>query len=158
MSGETKKLYIDTRHRTEDSNSSSDFKITLKETINCAEKCRFALCDVAIPHSWRAIDKLCDIFYFTFHSDGSNNVKHMVAVQLIEQDYNGPQLASEIKDKLKRAIAVKYASQINVDIVEFDKKTGMISFRITSTLSGFKRKAATLKDLDDLEKNPIHQW
>lgn len=101
-------MYIDTIHRTEDNNSPSDFQITLKETINCAENCRFALCDVAIPHSWRAVNTLCDIFYFTFHSDDSNNVKHMVAVQLTEQDYNGPQLASEIKDNVERAIAVKY--------------------------------------------------
>ena len=64
MSANVRKLYVDSRHRTEDGNSSYDFKITLKHTINCSDNCRFALCDIAIPHSWRAINKLCDIFYF----------------------------------------------------------------------------------------------
>ena len=110
MSGKIKKLYIDTKHRTEDSNSSSDFKITFKETINCPENCRFAICDIAIPHSWRAINNLCDIFYFTFHINDSDGVglKHMVAVLLEEKDYNGAQLAADIKSRLTSAIAIYF--------------------------------------------------
>ena len=100
MTTPIKKLYIDTRHRTEDSNSSSDFKITLRDTINCPENCKFALCDVAIPHSWRPINSLCNLFYFMFYSNDDGGAKHMVIVQLSEKDHSdGTNLASEIKKR-----------------------------------------------------------
>ena len=79
----------------------------------------------------------------------------MVAVQLEEKDYNGAQLAAEIKSRLTSAIAVYYSpSLISVNTVDFDNNVGAINFVITSTLCGFRWNVATLKDLDELDTTP----
>ena len=86
MSVNVRKLYVDSMHMTEYSNSPSDFIITLTHIIYGPDSCRFALCDIAIPHSWRATNKLCDLFYFSYRSE-LNNFKYLVAVQLPEELY-----------------------------------------------------------------------
>ncbi len=157
MTSTVKKLYVDTRHRTDDSNSSSDFKITMKDTINCPENCKFALCDISIPHSWRPINNLCNLFYLWFSSNDPsyNGTNFVVKVRLQEKVHeDGVELANEIKDHLKGAILVRYTeAQVKVDNADFDKDTGLIHFKLHSTLTGFKWKVMTTKDLEYYEKN-----
>ena len=59
-----KKIYIDSRDRTVDSKSASNFKIELPNTVQMPENTVFFVTDVCIPHVWKTIeggfnDKLC---------------------------------------------------------------------------------------------------
>ena len=53
---EYRKLYIDSRFRTSDSVSSSNFKIELPVTLNLPEGCDYHLCDIAIPYTWTSVE------------------------------------------------------------------------------------------------------
>ena len=49
---EYKKLYIDSKARTPDSRSTTDFSIDLVESLTMPEGAAFQVCDVLIPHTW----------------------------------------------------------------------------------------------------------
>ena len=49
-------IYIDTKYKTKQSNSNSDFSIELPETILLPEKCYAYLDEIAIPHSFYTIE------------------------------------------------------------------------------------------------------
>ncbi len=50
-----KKIYVDTRHKTPDSISTSDFTIVLPETVTLPEGAVVYVDDVCIPYSWYTI-------------------------------------------------------------------------------------------------------
>ena len=51
-----KKIYIDSRNRTPDSISGSNFKIQLDSSIQMSENCVFFVTDVCIPHVFQLIE------------------------------------------------------------------------------------------------------
>ena len=51
-----KKVYVDTRYKTDDSRSDSDFTIELPRTLNIPENTVCYLTDVVIPVSWSTVD------------------------------------------------------------------------------------------------------
>jgi len=56
MTLEVKKIYVDSRFCTADSNSDSDFKIQLTRNIYLPEKCVMHIENVTMPHSWYSIE------------------------------------------------------------------------------------------------------
>ena len=50
-----KKIYIDSKFRSSDSNSSSDFKYELPETMSFKEDTVVYIDDICIPHSWESV-------------------------------------------------------------------------------------------------------
>ena len=52
-----KKLYIDSKARSQDSRSTSDFAIDLVESLTMPDGAVFQVCDVLIPHTWYLIDE-----------------------------------------------------------------------------------------------------
>ena len=66
MALEVKKIYVDSRHRTPDSASDSDFRIELGRNIFLPEKCVYHLENCVIPHSWYNIEEgINDTMYNT---------------------------------------------------------------------------------------------
>ena len=60
-----KKIYIDSKFRTSDSNSSSDFKYELPDTLSFHENTVFYLDDISIPNSWNTVfDAINNKLYF----------------------------------------------------------------------------------------------
>ena len=51
-----KKAYVDSRLRTRDSNSDSDFKFELKETLDLPDNAVCYTDDISIPHTWRTTE------------------------------------------------------------------------------------------------------
>ena len=63
-----KKVYIDSKFRSADSSSSSDFKIELPETMSFEENTVVYLDDICIPHTWDAIlDNINNQLYFKIY-------------------------------------------------------------------------------------------
>ena len=52
-----KKIYIDTKYKTRDSISNSNFKVELPMSVTFPENSVFYIDDVSIPHSWFVIDQ-----------------------------------------------------------------------------------------------------
>ena len=50
-----KKVYVDSRFRTNDSVSNSDFKFELTEALDLADNTWAFVDDISIPHTWRTI-------------------------------------------------------------------------------------------------------
>jgi len=61
-----KKIYIDSRHKTDDSISDANFKIELPYTITMPNDAVFFICDVCIPYLWKTVDlNVNDHIYFS---------------------------------------------------------------------------------------------
>ena len=56
MSIPIKKIYVDTKKKTQDSFSNSRFKWELPETISLPHNTIFYIDDICIPHSWYTIE------------------------------------------------------------------------------------------------------
>ena len=52
-----KKLYVDSKFKTKDSVSNSNFKIELPTTLYMPQNTIFTIDDICIPHSWYSIEK-----------------------------------------------------------------------------------------------------
>ena len=89
-----KKLYIDSKAKTSDSKSTSDFSIDLTESLTMPEGAVFQVCDVLIPHSWYLIDDSNRNLYF-FELDGLVG-SGFFTIALNIGNYLGPDLAGEI--------------------------------------------------------------
>ena len=56
MSLPLKKIYVDTRYRTPDSISTSNFKIELPYSLTLPDNSSFQLTDICIEHSWLTVE------------------------------------------------------------------------------------------------------
>ena len=57
------KTYVDSRFRTRDSNSGSDFKFEIKEPLDLPDNTACYVDDISIPHTWRTIESHNNNFY-----------------------------------------------------------------------------------------------
>ena len=141
-----KKLYIDSKARSKDSRSTSDFAIDLVESLTMPEHAVFQVCDVLIPHTWYLIDEHnCNIYF--------NEVQPLVSsgnfsIALDVGNYDGDSLAGEISKQIQAATTkiFKYA-------VNYDTSTGRI--RITASIdngvSGAQSQWQILTDTEVLQ-------
>ena len=63
-----KNAYVDSRPRTRDSNSDSDFKFELKEPLDLPDNTVCYVDDISIPHAWRTIESHNDKFLYNLVS------------------------------------------------------------------------------------------
>ena len=61
-----KKVYVDSRFRTDDSLSNSDFNFELKESLNLPDNTVCYVGDICIPHTWRTIESHNNKLYIIF--------------------------------------------------------------------------------------------
>ena len=93
-----KEIYVDTRFRTDSSSSSSDFKISLPETVYLPDNTKFFIDDVSIPHSWYSVEKdINDRLYMEVVGDG---VLFDIIVPIQSKNYTGSTLATAIQNEL----------------------------------------------------------
>ena len=129
-----KKIYIDSKFRTSDSNSSSDFKYELPETLTFNENTVFYLGDICVPNSWTSvIDNINNKLYFKLY--WTNEVPpaefHLIAT-IEAKNYIGPDLASEIQTKMN-AQAQTASLIANVFTCTYIAQTNKISISCLST-------------------------
>ena len=51
-----KKVYIDSRYKTSDSRSNSEFKFEIKEALGLPDNTVCYIDDISIPHTWYTIE------------------------------------------------------------------------------------------------------
>ena len=100
-----RKIYIDTKYKTKDSVSSSDFKIELPETVLLPEKCKAYLDEICIPHSFYTIEAgINDKFYFHLSTTAANPPLDYWIITIPYGTYTGADLATQLSGQMLTTI------------------------------------------------------
>ena len=98
------KIYVDSRYRTADSASSSDFKVELPETISLPRDTKAYITDITIPNTMTTVMKdFNDTFYTAEISQRPMTLIKDIAllkITLTPGNYTAPTLAAELQTKL----------------------------------------------------------
>jgi len=101
-----KKIYIDSKFRDPTSNSSSDFKIEIPETISFNENTVVYCDDICIPNVWDTIiENINDKLYFkVYNTNLSPEPEWNIIAKIDGGLYNPIELAVEIQNKMNTLI------------------------------------------------------
>ena len=104
---EIKKMYIDSRYKSNDSVSNSDFKFELKEALDLPDNTVCYVDDISIPHTWYTIEEFNNTLYIvtTIMPDPGNipTWYHSLALTIPSGNYSGPSLAAALQAELNIA-------------------------------------------------------
>ncbi len=100
-----KKIYVDSKFKSNDRISNSNFKITLPQSLTFGPNSVFYIDELAIPHSWYTIEDFNSKLYLSVSANGRD--QHII--ELSKQLYNGSTLATEIASKI---IAIGYSPTV----------------------------------------------
>ena len=108
MSLPIKKLYIDTKYKSRESVSNSNFKIDLPQTLLFPDNTVFYIDDISIPHSWHTVeenvnDKLY-IMVSPLNPNSDNTGVEWIIATISPGNYNGVELAVELETKMQSSI------------------------------------------------------
>ena len=155
-----KKVYVDSRFRTNDSDSNSDFKFELNEALDLPDNTVCYVDDISIPHTWRTIESYNNKFYIILRTtvanpNGSatyNWIPYMITIP--DGNYDGYRLASGMQDLLN-SIEINFTFE-----VKYNTATGSIKIEETTEGSGNAFDVPT--DLGvatwDTETNNQYPW
>ena len=116
---EIKKVYVDTRFKTDDSKGDTDFIVELPKTFNVPDDVVCYISDVAIPVSWATIGERNNKLYLSVEFEDRTYWMYLV---LLEKNYNGVSFAEELQEKLN-ATALAHCGP--------DKLTFVVTYNIT---------------------------
>ena len=105
-----KKVYIDTRFKTPDSKSDSDFFIELPRSLNVPEDTICYVTDIVIPVSWLTIDTRNNTLYLYFMYHNGTTGGH--SITLPSKNYNGVSLAAALKTALNTINTIYFDGMI----------------------------------------------
>ena len=96
-----KQIYIDTRFKTEDSKSDSDFTIELPKTVNIPDDTIAYINDIVLPVSWTTIDEATNKLYdaISHYVNGGYDTSYWILPSDFK-NYNGSTLAEELMVKM----------------------------------------------------------
>ena len=115
-----KKAYVDSRFRTRDSNSDSDFNFGAKEPLALPDNTVCFVDDISIPHTRRTIESHDDGLYVTFKLEYFAGGGYETTVEYIcnphvitlpEGNYTGAQMATAIPE-LPNGFAVTFDFEV----------------------------------------------
>ena len=102
-----KKVYVDSRYKSNDSVSNSDFKFELKEALDLPDNTVCYIDDMPIPHTWYAIEEnLNNTLYIitTIMDPGVTPTwYHALALEIPSGNYTGSSLAAALQTELNIA-------------------------------------------------------
>ena len=142
MSLKYKKIYIDTRYKTSDSKSTSDFKINLPESISFESNTCFYIDDITIPHSWTSIEDFNNKLYLYVSEDGDPDDKYSFIITVSNGNYTGADFAIELQNKIRTA-----TNSINTNMFSVSYNIRNNYLTISTGFSGYSYKILTPKDL-----------
>ena len=105
-----KKVYIDSRYKSSDSVSNSDFKFEINEALDLPDNTYCYIDDICIPHSWYTVEDFNNTLYiaakiYIYYGTTYATPKYQgYALKLSNGNYTGLSLANEIQEKLQTSI------------------------------------------------------
>ena len=151
-----KKIYIDSRFRTADSSSTSNFKIQLQDILHIDENTSYLINEISFPNTFRTIetginDKLYIKWYFY---DFVPKTTAYSIITIPSDNYTGYSLATTLEALLKLA-AKEFTIREDYIIFKCAYTQSINSFTITSTLKADKDVRNTWQILTDYEMKDI---
>ena len=140
-----KKVYIDTKYKTRDSISNSNFKYELPQTMYMPDNTVFYVDDVAIPHSWTTVESFNDKLYFRVIGQAVNPTDHIISLD--QQLYNGQTLATELAAKIN---ALGYTSTVTYNASKQQISVSILAYAFKFLTDN------ELQTIDTLD--PAYQW
>jgi hypothetical protein len=145
-----KKIYIDSRFKSNDSISDSNFKIILDSTIQLPENCAYIINDIAISNVFRTIEtNINDKLYLQFYMASSTPPVNLFSIITLPSSiYNGFTLATMIQDILNEEI-----KDIYYKLVQRNFQLWTFKCTYTELLNEFKISATLHPDM-----SPNNTW
>ena len=140
-----KKIYIDSKHRNENSVSSAHFKYDLPESLLMPNNTGYYVCDVSIPHTWLTIeDGINNKLYFHISDQNDANINLNFIATIEAKNYtSGSALATEIQlQMLSELTGTAYANGLYVLYT-----TATQTFNISTTNTTLLFKILTKSDI-----------
>ena len=114
MSLEVKKLYIDSRYRTVDSASDSDFKIQLGRNIFLPDNCVMHIENFSCGHSWYTIEAgINDTMYIQVVQNSGTTY---TTITIPSTNYTGSELAPVLQAAFNAAYPGLFTVSYNINI------------------------------------------
>jgi hypothetical protein len=105
MTMDVKKIYVETRFKTAESRSDSDFSIELPRTFNVPENCVCYLDDFVIPVSWSTVDDRNNKLYLRILYGGNNWYK---LVSVPSKNYTGAAFAAALELSINTTVRATF--------------------------------------------------
>ena len=120
---EVKKVYVDTRFKTDDSKSDTDFTVQLPKTFNVPDDVVCYIDDITVPVSWATVSARNDTFYFSIKFEATTR---FFAIVLDEKNYNAISFSTELQTKLNETMMMHFPNPR----IEFIRKYTVIDNRL----------------------------
>lgn len=137
-----KKIYIDTRFKTPDSVSTSNFKINLPETLSFENNTCFYIDDFTCGHSWTSIENFNNKLYLYISDDTDPDRKYSFIIDIANGNYTGTEFNMELQNKLRTATNAIHTNMFNCN---YSSRNNSITVSIT--YSGLSFQILTPTDL-----------
>ena len=140
-----KKIYCDTKYKTLDSESSSNFSIELPEVMNCPHDTCFYISELSIPRSWYVFESgINNLLYLWYGDKTITQNNHCCTIVITPGNYSsGVDLATEIQTDINTTI--NNTSFPNMFSCTYNNKQNAI--QISMNYNNFNFKILTPKDL-----------
>ena len=119
-----KKVYIDTRFKTAESKSDSDFFIELPRSLNVPDNTICYINDIVIPVSWSTVDARNNKFYM--FADFVLGTDLYEIIELPAKNYSGPDFVAALEAAINSAFYPDPMLQFDV---AYDANDNLISFK-----------------------------
>ena len=119
------RLYIDSRYRTSDSRSTSDFTVELNEGLDFSSQARVRVYNMCVPNSWYTVEQGLNEFLYLAEKRPDNSWAGRV-LGLPAGMYDGPKLATNMR------LAMNSESIYGTDpySVSYNDRTGRIAITL----------------------------
>ena len=127
-----KKIFVDSKYRLPQSNSSSDFSIELNENVECPEGTRLHITDISLPASWKTTENNFYEYLYVMIFDNSDVFVKNFRIYLGNKIYFAEQLTFDIHaglnsntEDLNAGGIFNYAYSSATRTVEYSIKDGL---------------------------------
>ena len=127
-----KKIFVDSKYRTEQSRSSADFSIELNESFETPENTRMYITDVSIPAVWKSTEVGFYEYLYVMVFDGDTLVKNF-RVYVGNKVYFASQLCFDLNEGMNSNTSDLSAGGIFV--YSYDEATRTVEYKIKEGLS-----------------------
>ena len=116
-----RKVYIDSRYKTSNSASNTDFTFELKQNLDLPDNTTCWIDDISIPHTWYSVENFNSNLYVRVIGTGNTDKR----INLSQKNYTGSTLATELQTKLSAAFTETFT-------VTYTSSTGTLNITIST--------------------------
>ena len=123
-----KKIYVDSKYKTADSVSDSNFKFQLPQTCFMPDDTKFFISDVCIPHTWYTVNDFNSKLYLrTFNT--TSGLQSDYIITLTKKTYNGATFATELSSKIQTLTSIAPTISFNATTNQLSLYIGALEFQ-----------------------------